>query len=70
MAIGDLFGAELRVINVGIESFALELERLGVPVIHVEWVPPAGGDPRRAALLAALADDDTPLSPLGSISLE
>jgi hypothetical protein len=63
-AIGDLFGAEIRVINLGIESFALELERLGVPVIHVQWVPPAGGDPHRAALLARLADDDAPLSPL------
>ena len=57
MAAADLFDAEIRVINVGIESFALELEGLGVPVIHVEWVPPAGGDPRLAALLADLADD-------------
>ncbi len=56
--IGDLFSAEVRVINVGLESFALDLERLGVPVVHVQWSPPAGGDPRRAALLAALADDD------------
>ncbi len=58
MAIAELLGAEIRVINAGLESFALELERLGVPVIHVQWTPPAGGDPRKAALLAALADDD------------
>ena len=57
-AVGDLFDGEIRVVNVGIESFALELEGLGVPVIHVEWTPPAGGDPRRAALLAQLADDE------------
>ena len=57
MAGADLLDAEIRVVNVGIESFALELERLGVPVIHVEWVPPAGGDPPLAALLADLADD-------------
>lgn len=57
-AIGDLLGAEIRVINVGLESFALELERLGVPVLHVEWSPPAGGDPKKAALLAALSDED------------
>ena len=56
-AIGDLFDGKIRVVNVGIESFALELERLGVSVIHVEWTPPAGGDPRRAALLAQLADE-------------
>ena len=56
--IGDLFARELRVINCGLESFAQELEQLGVSVIHVEWSPPAGGDPRKAALLAALEDDD------------
>ena len=55
--IGALFDAEVRVVNVGIESFALGLEQLGVPVIHVEWTPPASGDPRRAALLAYLADE-------------
>ena len=56
--IGALFDAEVRVVNMGIESFALELEQLGVPVIHVQWAPPANGDPRRAALLAQLADTD------------
>jgi hypothetical protein len=56
--IGDLFVRELRVINCGLEGFAQELEQLGVPVIHVEWSPPAGGDPRKAALLAALEDED------------
>lgn len=62
-AIGDLLGAELRVISVGLESFALELERLGVPVLHVEWSPPAGGDPKKAALLAVLSDEDDDESP-------
>jgi hypothetical protein len=56
--IGDLLASRVRVINLGIESFARELERLGVPVIHVQWSPPAGGDARKAALLAALADDE------------
>jgi FdrA protein len=56
--IDDLFHQEIRVINLGLEFFALELERLGVPVIHVAWSPPAGGDPGKAALLAALADED------------
>ena len=56
--IGDLFRQEIRVINLGLEIFAQELERLGVPVIHVAWSPPAGGDPRKAALLAALADEE------------
>jgi hypothetical protein len=56
--IGDLFRQEIRVINLGLEAFALTLEQLGVPVIHVTWSPPAGGDPRKAALLAALADEE------------
>jgi hypothetical protein len=56
--IGDLFARELRVINCGLEGFAQELEQLRVPVIHVEWSPPAGGDPRKAALLTALEDED------------
>ncbi len=56
--LADLFQEQLRVVSVGLESFAQELERLGVPVVHVDWSPPAGGDPRKAALLAALADEE------------
>jgi len=56
--IEDLFGQEIRVINLGLEVFAATLEQLGVAVIHVAWSPPAGGDPRKAALLAALADEE------------
>ena len=57
--IRDVFAQEIRVINCGLESFAEELEQIGVPVVHVRWSPPAGGDPRKAALLAVLEDDDT-----------
>jgi hypothetical protein len=52
------FRQELRVINLGLEQFAGELERLGIPVVHVAWSPPAGGDLTKAALLASLADED------------
>ena len=45
----------LRVVNVGLELFASELEIAGVPVVHVDWRPPAGG-PGVAALLARLDD--------------
>jgi hypothetical protein len=44
----------LRVISLGVEIFARTLEDLGVPVVHLAWVPPAGGDPRLAALLDRL----------------
>jgi hypothetical protein len=40
----QLFGKELKVINVGIEMFADDLEKQNVDVIHVNWRPPAGGD--------------------------
>ncbi|HXJ78366.1 MAG TPA: fdrA domain protein [Candidatus Methylomirabilis sp.] len=56
--IDDLLASQVRIINLGIETFAIELQGLGVPVIHVEWSPPAGGDARKAALLAALADEE------------
>ena len=43
-----------RIVNVGLGMFADELSRLGVPVIDVDWRPPAGGDARLASLLARL----------------
>ncbi len=39
-----LFNKELKVINIGIEMFADDLEKQNVDVIHVDWRPPAGGD--------------------------
>ena len=32
----------LAAINVGLESFAENLQAQGAPVIHVDWRPPAG----------------------------
>jgi Protein of unknown function (DUF1116) len=43
-----------RVVNIGLEGFALDLARLGVSVAHVDWRPPANGDIRLAELLARL----------------
>ncbi|MCH7606316.1 MAG: fdrA domain protein [Chloroflexi bacterium] len=47
-------GCELRVVNVGLELFAETLEELGVPVVQVDWRPPAAGDQRLADLLSRL----------------
>ncbi|HEV8311251.1 MAG TPA: hypothetical protein VGW35_26615 [Methylomirabilota bacterium] len=58
MSVEALLERPLRVINLGIEVFALELHAAGVPVVHVDWRPPAGGDPRLAALLDELEDDE------------
>jgi FdrA protein len=49
-----LFAAGPRVINVGLELFATQLAAYGVPVVHVDWRPPAGGDTRLASLLERL----------------
>ncbi len=46
--------APIRVINIGLEGFARDLESLNVPVLHVDWRPPAGGDPALADLLSKL----------------
>src|SRR5437773_9960725 len=54
--VGELFDAGPRVVNIGLEHFARDLERRGIPAVHVDWSPPAEGDARRAALLASLDD--------------
>ena len=50
----DLLSSELTVINVGLESFAADLEVRGVAVLHLDWSPPAGGDAKLADLLSRL----------------
>ncbi len=50
----ELLSSGLTVINVGVESFARELEGHGVAGLHVEWSPPAGGDAKLADLLSRL----------------
>lgn len=49
-----LLSRPVEVINIGLAGFAKELESQAVPVVQVEWAPPAGGDAKLAALLAKL----------------
>jgi len=49
--LNEFFGKEVKVINIGIPSFADDLKKQGVPVIHVEWQPPAGGNKKVQSLL-------------------
>ncbi len=49
-----LIGQPLVVVNLGLKSFAVELEQQGVEVLHVDWTPPAGGNPKLADLLSKL----------------
>src|SRR3954468_3370260 len=48
------------VLNVGVHAFAETLAHVGAPHLHVDWQPPAQGDPELASALAALADDTAP----------
>ena len=45
---------EPRVVSLGLPLFAAELARLAVPVLDVDWRPPAGGNARLTTLLARL----------------
>jgi FdrA protein len=49
-----LFTTGPRVVNLGLELFATQLAAHGVPVVHVDWRPPAGGDARLVSLLERL----------------
>lgn len=49
-----LFGAPLSVVNVGLDAFADPLEAAGIPVVRVDYTPPARGDEALVAILDAL----------------
>lgn len=44
----------LKLINVGLYSFYESMRAQGADVVHVDWRPPAGGDPELARLLTKL----------------
>ncbi len=48
---GGLFRTPLQVVNLGIQDFARELRQQSVPVVEVDWRPPAGGNSDLAELL-------------------
>lgn len=45
MSVLKLFGPELKVINIGLESFKASLEQNGYKAVQVEFKPPLCGDP-------------------------
>jgi FdrA protein len=56
--VASFFAEPPRVINIGLEMFAEDLQAAGVEVVHVDWRPPTGGNARLAALLASVEDDE------------
>ena len=51
---------EVRVINIGIERFSDDLKEANVPVIQMDWRPPAGGDRKLIELLDSLNEGPEP----------
>lgn len=49
-----LLGAPVRVVNVGLPSFADDLESQGIGVTRVDWRPPAAGDDEMLRILDKL----------------
>lgn len=43
-----------KIINIGLDGFFRDLKKRSVPVVHVDWSPPASGNSRLANLLARL----------------
>ena len=50
----SIFDRELKVINIGIPTFADDLASQGVRVVKVDWRPPAGGDVEMMKILDRL----------------
>jgi FdrA protein len=52
--VDELLQAGPVAVNIGVYDFAVSLQMQGVEVIHVNWAPPAGGDPEMIELLEQL----------------
>ncbi len=49
---------ELKVLNVGLESFKEALEKQNVSVVQVNWKPEAGGNVKLLAIIDKLRELD------------
>jgi len=56
--IAELFQTDLHVVNLGLSSFAETLREGRIPVIDVDWRPPAGGDPELIHIIDDLKSED------------
>jgi len=54
----ELFNQQLVAINIGLRTFSESLSTTGAEVVHVEWRPPASGDPELGRQLALLKYDE------------
>ncbi len=49
-----ILNERLKVVNIGVSTFADDLRSQDVEVVHVDWRPPAGGDVEMLRLLEKL----------------
>lgn len=52
--INELFGKDINVVNVGIESFYNSLKDQKVDTVQVDWKPAAGGNEKLMSILDKL----------------
>ena len=52
--INQLFSQELKIINMGLESFHKDLKKQKVQSVHMNWRPTAGGNKKMVSLLNRL----------------
>lgn len=52
--VNDLFKKELKVANIGLETFYEANKDQDIKTIQIEWKPPAGGDPKLIEILNKL----------------
>jgi len=49
-----ILSQKLKVVNIGVSTFADDLRSQDIEVVHVDWKPPAGGDVEMLRLLEKL----------------
>lgn len=52
--VNELFNKELKIINMGLETFYIDLKQQNIKAVHVAWRPAAGGNKKLSSLLSKL----------------
>ncbi len=52
--INELFQEELKIINMGLQSFNENLKKQNIKTVQVDWTPPARGNKKMLSLLDKL----------------
>jgi len=52
--INELFQQEIKIINIGLESFYKDLKKQNIKIVYLDWKPPARGNEKMLSLLDKL----------------